>query len=178
MLRSRAPFTGLATLVIVLAACGQAAGAGPIDAPPSSASPLAVTRPEFELTIAGGTAAGSYTADPKASLATCSTSGTGVRSVLYAGGDPWLSIDLVIGATAEPGHASDLALELQVGSDYLWIDTGGLRGGDAPGRSTANVRVEPTTGGIRYAIDATTPYRTPDGDGLAATIALTVTCEA
>jgi hypothetical protein len=178
MLRFSAPFAALATLAVVLAGCGQAAGAGATTPPTTtSATPPAVARPTFQLTIAGGTAAGSYTADPKASLATCSTSATGVRSLLYAGGDPWVSIDLVMGAAiAEPGHASDVAIEFQVGSDYLWIDTGGLRGGDAPGRSTATVRVEPAAGSVRYTIDATTPYRTPDGDGPSAAIALTVTC--
>jgi hypothetical protein len=180
MLRFSAPFAALATLAIVLAGCGQAAGAG-ASAPPTTTSetPAALARPTFQLTIAGGTAAGSYASDSKASLATCSTSSTGVRSLLYAGGDPWVSIDLVIGSrVAEPGHASDLAIELSTTSDYLWIDTGQLRGGDAPGRSQATVRVEPAAGSVRYAIDATTPYRTPDGDGPAATIALTVTCPA
>jgi hypothetical protein len=177
MLRFSAPFAALATLAIVLAGCGQAAGAGTATKAP--AAPAVATRPTFELTIAGGAAAGSYATDPKASLATCSTSASGVRSLLYAGGDPWVSIDLVMGAgIAEPGHESDVAIELQVRSDYLWIDTGGLRGGDAPGRSTATVRVEPAAGSMRYAIDATTPYRTPEGDGLTATIALTVTCPA
>jgi hypothetical protein len=165
-------------LANVLAACGQAAGAAP-SASPAAASPARPARPTFQLTITGGTAAGTYAADPAASLATCSTSSTGVRSLLYAGGDPWISIDLVLGAqVAEPGHGSDLALELSVRSDYLWIDTGGFRGGDAPGRSRAAVRVEPSAGNVRYVIDASTPYRTPDGDGLAATIALTLDCPA
>jgi hypothetical protein len=85
----------------------------------------------------------------------------------------------VFGAqVAEPGHASDVALELSIKTDYLWIDTGQLRGGDAPGRSQATVRVKPADGNVTYAIEASTPYRTPDGDGLSATIALTAVCPA
>jgi hypothetical protein len=179
MLRFSAPFAALATLAIVLAGCGQAAGAGQTGTPAPEASPAAVPRPTFDLMITGGFAAGSYVADPEANLATCSTSSTGVRSLLYAGGDPWVAIDLVLGAKiAEPAHASDVAIELSIGNLYMWLDTGQMRGGDAPGRSHATVRVEPAPGLVRYVIDATTPYRTWDGDGLSATIALTVTCPA
>ena len=179
MLRFSAPFAALAMLAIVLAGCGQVAGAGPAGTTSPTASAASVTRPTFDLTITGGFAEGSYATDPKASLATCSISKTGVRSVMYAGGDPWVSIDMVFGAKiAEPGHAADMALELYIGSLYLWIDTGQMRGGDAPGRSQATVRVEPGPGSTRYVVDATTPYRTWDGDGLSATIALTVTCPA
>ena len=176
MLRFSAPFAALATLAVVLVGCGQAAGAG---TPTPTATAAAAVRPTFQLTIAGGAATGSYAADPKASLATCSLSSTGVRTVMYAGGDPWVAIDLVIGAqVAEPGHASDVALELSTRSYYLWIDTGQMRGGDAPGRSQATVGVERASESVRYVIDATTPYRTPDGDGVSANIALTVTCPA
>jgi hypothetical protein len=179
MSRFSAPVSALAILAIVAAGCGQAAGAGPTGTASPAPSEAAPARPTFGLTVSGGLAAGSYAADPKASLATCSLSAAGVRSFMYAGGLPWVAIDMVFGPRiAEPGHASDVAIELSIGDLYLWIDTGRMRGGDAPGRSQATVRVEPAAGVVRYVIAATTPYRTPDGDGLPATISLTATCPA
>jgi len=179
MVRFSASFAALAVVAVILAGCGQAAGAAPIAMTPDTASPAARARPTFELTITGGGAAGSYAADPTTSLNSCALSATGVRTLVYAGGDPWVAIDLVLGAQiAEPGHASDVALELSIKTDYLWLDTGQMRGGDAPGRSRATVSVKPADGTVRYAIDASTPYRTPDGDGLTATIALMLVCPA
>ncbi len=179
MVRFSASFAALAVFAIILAGCGQAAGAAPIATTSAVASPATRAHPTFELTVTGGGAAGSYAADPTTTLNTCGLSSTGVRTLMYAGGDPWVAIDLVLGAqVAEPGHASDVALELSIKTDYLWIDTGQLRGGDAPGRSQATVSVKPADGNVTYVIDASTPYRTPDGDGLTANIALTLVCPA
>jgi hypothetical protein len=78
----------IAVLAIVATGCGQAAGAAPATSPVPSAPAARLARPTFQLEVTGGTAAGSYAADPAASLASCGLSSTGVRTVMYAGGDP------------------------------------------------------------------------------------------
>jgi hypothetical protein len=96
---------------------------------------------------------------------------------MYAGGDPWLSVDLLVGPhAAEAGRASDLALEISVGPAYLWIDQPKFRGGDAPGRSKATVTIQADGDGTTFDVAATTPNRTPAGDGETSDVVLTVVC--
>jgi hypothetical protein len=94
MLRFSAPIVALATLAILLAGCGQAAVRGRDHArrtPPRRRRPPPHGRRSSSRSR-DGTAEGSYASDSKASLATCSLSSTGVRSLLYAGGESVVSI--------------------------------------------------------------------------------------
>ena len=82
----------------------------------------------------------------------------GRGGILYAGGDPFVNLDLLVGPMAgQPDGASDVAAELYAGPGYLRFDPGILRGGDAKGRSTATVAVSATAGVTTFAITATTP---------------------
>ena len=149
------------------AAASKAAGA-------TSAQPR---RPTFDLAIDGGPAAGRFASDSAASLNVCSRASDGSWRWMFAGGAPWVSIDLLVGAqAAEPAHAADVALEITAGSGYLWIDQGGFRGGDAPGRSQVAVAVRAASAGTTFAVTATTPNRTTGGDGAPSTVTMTVTC--
>jgi hypothetical protein len=96
---------------------------------------------------------------------------------MYGGGQPWINVDLLVGSrAAEPGRSSDVALEITAGSGYLWIDQGGFRGGDAKGRSQVSVEIRPTADTVTFLVTASTPNRTPSGDGPPSAVALTVTC--
>ena len=178
-------------VIIGIAACAALAGCsasahvagdpGPAAAASGGASAASAqpSRPTFDLAIDGGPAAGTFSVDQAASLNTCSHAADGTWRWLYAGGTPWVSIDLLVGArAAEPAHASDVALEITAGTGYLWIDQGGFRGGDAPGRSQVAVAVTSASKAATFAVTATTPNRTPDGDGVQSNVTMTVTCPA
>jgi hypothetical protein len=88
-----------------------------------------------------------------------------------------LSVDLLVGPrAAEAGREGDLALEISAGPAYLWIDQPKFRGGDAPGRSKATVALRSDDGNTTFDVAATTPNRTPAGDGEESDVALTVVC--
>jgi hypothetical protein len=179
MPRFSSPTTTLAGLAIAGMIAIGCAGTGAAAAPAAaSATPAAAAaRPSLDLTITGGPGAGSYVSDPSSSLNLCTHAKDGSWRALYAGGDPWISVDLLVGSrVAEPGRASDLALEISAGAAYLWIDQGKFRGGDAPGRSRAGVVIRSDGGTTTFDVSATTPNRTPGGDGVPSDVALTVVC--
>jgi hypothetical protein len=171
---------GLAIIATIAAGCvGSGAAAAPATASGQSggSAVAAAARPTVDLTITGGVGGGSYATDPNASLDLCTHAKDGSWRVMYAGGSPWVNVDLLIGPrAAEAGREGDLALEISVGSAYLWIDQPGFRGGDAPGRSSASVAIRSEGGATRFQVSATTPNRTPAGDGVSSKVTLTVVC--
>src|SRR6188472_529838 len=180
MPRFSSPITTLVCLAIVGILATGCAGTGAAAAPAiASVAPVAgtATRPSLDLTITGGLGAGSYVSDPSSTLNVCTHAKDGSWRVMYAGGKPWLSVDLLVGPHAvEAGHEGDLALEISAGPAYLWIDQPKFRGGDAPGRSKATVAANTEGGGVRFDVAATTPNRTPQGDGVSTELRLTVVC--
>jgi len=179
MPRFSAPLIVIAILIAGCNGVGGAASSTPSTAAMNPAGPalVAATRPSLQLKITGGPGAGSYVSDPSSSLNLCSRATDGSWRALYAGGDPWISVDLLVGSrAAEPGRASDLALEISAGAAYLWIDQGKFRGGDAPGRSRAAVVIRSDGGSTTFDVKATTPNRTSGGDGQPSDVALTVVC--
>lgn len=177
----------IGTLVPVAAAVGVVAvvlalGALPKGMPiggagsSSSASPaLGSYRPTFELTVGEGAAARVFRSAPTASVATCDVKPSGPSYALYAGGDPFVNIDLLVGAGAEqPGGASRVAAEIQADDVYVRFDPAVLRGGDAPGRSQATVAISSLGAATTFVVDATTPD-TGNGDR-PIHVSLTLTC--
>ena len=168
----------LAIIAIVASAC---VGGGAAPSPSSAARP---TAPVIDLTVAAADPAarvpdaGTYATDAESSLNQCSETSDGFWRVLYAGGDPWVSVDVLVGASAiADRHSEDVTAEIAVGATtYLWIDQPQYRGGDAKGRSHAVVDVTSTEDGITFSLVATTPLRTPGGDGDEVAVDLTITC--
>ena len=96
--------------------------------------------------------------------------------ISYAGGDPFVNLDLLVGPLAgQADGSSDVAVELYAGPGYLRFDPGILRGGDAKGRSTATVAVSTTAGVTTFAITATTPNMDNNEVGTV-DVDMTVTC--
>jgi hypothetical protein len=165
----------IATAVLVGGCIGASSAASAPGSPSGAAD--AVRTPTIDLEITGGLAAGTYTSSGDSSLDVCTHAADGSWRVMYAGGTPWTNVDLLIGPrAAEPGRSSDVALEITAKKGYLWIDQGGFRGGDAPGRSDVKVDIRPTADTMTFIVDASTPNRTPGGDGERSAVALTVTC--
>jgi len=166
-------FSALIAVTAILIAGCTGVGSAASTAPSTATS----NHPSLDLTIVGGSGAGSYVSDPSASLNYCSHTKDGSWRVMYSGGSPWVSVDLLVGPrAAEAGRATDVALEITAGPAYLWIDQPKFRGGDAPGRSKATVAVRSDGGGTTFDVAATTPNRTPAGDGVSSDVALTVVC--
>jgi len=166
----------LGVLAIVLAACGGASAAGPNGA--ASASPIVVgARPAVDLKIEGGSAAGTWPADPKAPLATCQHFADGSWYIQYTASGP--VIELFVGAHAsEPGHANELALSIDADGGFLWADDAGYRKHDPAGRNHMTVAMPPATGGTAFVVTGTTPYHAGGDDFGQATVTLTATCPA
>jgi len=174
-------------IVAVLVAASTAGCATAASAPPASVAPTigaVAAGPTVDLTLAavpGGAGiadAGVYTTDPASNLRQCTQTSDGYWRVLYAGGEPWVSVDVLVGASAvTAGHSEDVTAEIAVGnSTYLWIDQPQVRGGDPIGRSSAAIEVLDGPGAITFDVLANTPLRTWDGDGTRVDVHLTVVC--
>ena len=173
-------------IVAVLVAAGTA-GCAAGSASPASVAPTiraVAAGPTVDLTLAavpGGADiddAGVYATDPASNLRQCTQTADGYWRVLYAGGEPWVSVDVLVGASAvTAGHSEDVTAEIAVGSStYLWIDQPQVRGGDPVGRSSAAIDVLDGPDGITFDVLANTPLRTWDGDGTRVDVHLTVVC--
>jgi hypothetical protein len=170
----------LFVLTLVLAGCATTQAAPSVGS--SSASAAAGrggTRAQVQLAITGGPAEGSYDSTPTSPLALCVHGPDGSWRVQYAGTGTTLDVFLAPRA-GEPGHASDVALEIDADDGYFWIDPAGLRGSgtatDPAGRSSVTADVRPAAEAATFVIAATSPYKSRNGDGPTAKLALTVVC--
>jgi len=165
----------VALVAVVVVGIGGSSGFGGVGAP--AATPIPVpTKPTFELTFKSGPGAGTYVTDPATSLNVCTHATDGSWRLLYAGGDPFVNLDLLVGPDAgAPDGASDVAAEIYAGPGYVRFDPGILRGGDAAGRSTASVAIASAPGATTFTITATTPDLS-NSEESTVDIDLTVTC--
>src|SRR6476646_3781424 len=146
----------LATLAILVTACGGTSAAGSAAATPQPFAPG--ERPSVDLRIDGGGAQGAWPADQKAPLAVCQHAADGSWRVRYAAGGP--TVDLVVGARAgEAGHANEIALEIDADGGFLRMDEAGFRTTDKVGRNHVAIAIEPAQGGTTLVVSGTLPYR-------------------
>ena len=172
------PVAAAAGVVAIVIALGALPKGTPIGGTASSASAspaLGSYKPTFELTFGDGATARVFRSDPTASVASCNVKATGPSYALYAGGDPFVNIDFLVGAGAEkPGGASRVAAEIQADDLYVRFDPAILRGGDAAGRSQATVAISTVGSETTFVVDATTPD-SYHGD-VPIHVSLTLTC--
>ena len=176
------PVLAFASVIVVVAGLGLFAvllGRGGVGTTPAP-SP---TKPTFSLTVAAGpdghlsAGQGSYVSDPSASLDVCTHAADGSWRYLYGGGDPYVNIDLLVGAGADQaGGSSQVALELDAGKGYVRFDPTQLRGGDEPGRSTATVVLTKGPSTTTFDITAVTPDKNDPSDTAKVSVDLSVTC--
>jgi hypothetical protein len=180
--RLLAPAAPAAAAVVVLAVALLAGGALlggrlPVGAP-APASPSHVPgsyRPTFELTIGEGSSARTYRSEPTASVATCDVTPGRPAYALYAGGDPFVNIDFLVGIGAEKAEGrSRVAAEITAEEYYVRFDPAILRGGDGPGRSEATVTISTEGPSTTFVVDATTPNGIDDSP---IAVSLTLTCQ-
>jgi hypothetical protein len=170
------PVSGLAAaaMAIVLVVAGLSAWSGGFDAGATPVPSPDASRPTFQLELQGSQV-GSYRDDPTAATATCRQAGDGSWRLLYGGGDPYVSIDLLV--VPDPaGGSADAAAEIYAGPAYFRFDPGLVRGGDPAGRSEASVDIQPGIDATTFVVDATTPDRTTGVDLAPIDVSLTVVC--
>lgn len=171
MPRTFAPFIVLA---LVFAGCtGTGAAAQP--SPTVSAPPA---RPTVAFTLDGGYGKWSYRNDAASSLDLCTHNADGSWRLLYAGGDPWFTIDMLVGAqAAEAAHADQVAVEIETpGTYYIRLDPAPIRLGDVPGRSTATVKVTAGATTTSFDVVATTPDHSSGEDAGPVEVTVSAVC--
>jgi hypothetical protein len=174
MPRFSAPFVSLASLAVI---CLIATGCGGGSAAAPSAATSAAARPTMELKLGSGPGVGTYAIDQASSLNLCTKGKDGSWRLLYAGGKPFVNLDLLVGPHAgQSDGANAVAAEIEANRGYLRFDPAILRGGDPKGRSTATIGVSSTPATTTFTIHATTPDRTGGSDGAPVDVDLTVTC--
>ena len=172
------PLAAAVAVVAVVVGLGLLPKGVPIGGPNPSGSlspALGSNKPTFELIFGEGATARVFRSDPSASVQTCNVKPTGPSYALYAGGDPFVNIDFLVGAGAEkPGGGSRVAAEIQADDLYVRFDPAILRGGDAAGRSQATVSISTEGSATTFVVDATTPD-SYHGD-VPIHVSLTLTC--
>ncbi len=147
-------------VVVVLAAAAALAGA--CGGPPPGARPVATPSPAltgpqavFDLALAGAVALPTYTSDPAASLNECAPASSGGWTFMYAGGTPFLTLDLSVYSAAVSGaDPADFDLDIVAsGSPAVRLVPSGRREG-AQGEGAVRIEARPD-GGVTIALDGT-----------------------
>lgn len=155
-----AVIAAITVIVIGCAATGVAAeGPSQTSAVPSAAT---AAKPDFTLGIAGVVGNFSLRADQTSSLDQCTHAKDGSWRLIYGGGTPWISVDvLVVPDAGEAPTSGQVALEVDIphGANmaYAWVDPWNLRSHELPGRSTASVAIRRSDATVSFDVKATTP---------------------
>jgi hypothetical protein len=98
MIRRRSMIAGrpvaLAAALVVIAACGSVDG--PTGTTPATSDASGGAAPAFELALDGVVGLPAYASDAAASLNECAPAASGGWTYLYAGGTPFLTLDLSV----------------------------------------------------------------------------------
>jgi len=138
-------------ILVVLGAVG--ACTGPSGNPSPTPAPAAGSAPSFELALGGAVALPAYASDAGASLNECSPADSGGWTYLYAGGTPFLTVDLsVYSAAATGADPSDFDLDIVApGAQAVRVVPSGRREGS---QGDGSVRIESAAdGGVRIALE-------------------------
>lgn len=126
-------------LAVVCAGCagGQATPAEPDGS--TATGTVAVAGPSFRLTLTGATALPTYASDTSAALDSCEPGKGRGWTYLYAGGTPFVSVDLrVYSDAADGGQQSDFDLDIGAPAGQVRLVPSGRREG-AKGKGTATI---------------------------------------
>lgn len=127
----------LAALSLALTGCTAGASTGPAD--PSGAGGATHPAPALHLTLDGVVRLPDYASDGAAALATCEPIEAGGWAYMYAGGTPFVSVDLAVYSGAADGSApNDFDLDIGAPAGQVRLVPSGRREG-AKGTGTAVV---------------------------------------
>jgi hypothetical protein len=148
----------LIVLVLALVCAGCAGGQATPAAPGGSTSTGTVgsAGPSFSLTLAGATVLPTYASDTNASLDFCEPAKGRGWTYMYAGGTPFVSVDLrVYSGAADGGLQSDFDLDIGAPAGQVRLVPSGRREG-AKGTGTAIIEERQDTVTITVRGTATT----------------------
>jgi hypothetical protein len=143
-------------LALVCAGCagGQATPIGPDGS--ISTGTLGGDKPSFRLTLAGATVLPTYASDTSAALDFCEPAKGPGWTYMYAGGTPFVSVDLrVYSGAADGGLQSDFDLDIGAPAGQVRLVPSGRREG-AKGNGTAIIEEREDTVTITVRGTATT----------------------
>ncbi len=170
-------------VIVVVAGVGLYAVLGGLGGVGATPPPSRTAMPNFTLTVSPGpdghvsAGLGTYANDPTTNLDLCTHAPDGSWRYIYGGGEPYVNIDLLVGAGAGTTGSSDkVALELSAGKGYVRFDPTQMRGGDEPGRSTATIAVTTGPSTTTFDVTAVTPDKNTADDVAQVSVHLSLTC--
>jgi hypothetical protein len=178
---SRTPSLAVfAILAFGLTACGGTPQGGTsATAAGASAAASAVSdapKPSFELTLGGTVDLPSYASDHAASLDSCSKGSSGGWSYLYAGGDPFVSLDLTLfPGVVSGGTPTDFDLDIGAPSGQVRLVPSGRREGV---KGTGTARFEQDGDAVKITIDGSARTMVDGANTGDTTVDLVIHCPA
>lgn len=167
----------VAVLAVLLGGCAGAPSASSPATGDGRAAPApagGAAKPSFELTLGGVVELPAYASDAAAALDVCDQSAGGGWTYMYAGGDPFLSLDLSLYTGAVDGATpSDFDLDIGAPTGQVRLVPSGRREG-AKGDGTA--RIVRDGGAVRIDIEGSATTMVDGGDAGDTTVALVLRC--
>ena len=170
----------LATVALVAAGCsGSPTGASTAATAGPSAAASAVSaaaKPSFELTLGGTVELPSYASDRAASLDSCAKGKSGGWSYLYAGGDPFVSLDLnLYPGVIDGGTPSDFDLDIGAPTGQVRLVPSGRREGV---KGTGTAKLVQDGGAVSITIDGSARTMVDGANTGDTTVDLVIHCPA
>lgn len=165
----------LAALALACAGCAGAASSSTTPTPTGTATGTAgVPKPSFELALAGIVTLPGYASDGSAGLSSCERSKGGGWTYLYAGGTPFVSVDLSVYSGALDGDApSDFDLDIGAPAGQVRLVPSGRREG---AKGTGTAVVDQTADTVRITIKGSATTMVDGGTAGATTVDLVLHC--
>ena len=166
------PPTRLIFATMVLAVAGCAGG------PPAASAPAGgvanVPKPTFHLTLDGIVRLPDYASDDSASLAICEPVRAGGWTYMYAGGTPFVSVELSVYSGAADGRVpSDFDLDIGAPAGQVRLVPSGRREG---AKGTGTAVVEETDSSVTIIVNGSATTMRDGSNAGGTTIDLTLTC--
>ena len=155
MIRRRSMTTArwlaLAASLVASAACGS--GDAPTGATPTTSAATGAAAPAFDLALGGVVGLPAYASDASASLNECAPAASGGWTYLYAGGTPFLTLDLSVYSGVVTGtDPADFDLDIVApgGRAVRVVPSGRREGAQGDGAIQLATLAD---GGVRIALD-------------------------
>ena len=168
------PYLIVPVLALVCAACAGAPATPGGQAGSASTAPVDGVKPSFRLTLAGATVLPTYASDTAASLDTCEPAKGSGWTYLYAGGTPFVSVDLrLYSGAADGGVKSDFDLDIGAPAGQVRLVPSGRREG---AKGTGTAIIEERDHAVTITVRGTATTMVDGSDSGATTVELILDC--
>jgi hypothetical protein len=164
----------LVVLPLTLAGCMGSASRPTLPADAAGAGGAAQPAPSLHLTLDGVVRLPDYASDDAAALATCEPIDAGGWAYMYAGGTPFVSVELSVYAGAADGRApGDFDLDIGAPAGQVRLVPSGRREG---AKGTGTAVVEHSDRGVTITVNGSARTMQDGSNAGDTTIDLTLTC--